>query len=122
MVATLVALHLGLALIGQTPAQVTARLGRPASIERYTVRRDFRYRRYETIFGDGKHVSAFLATPTARPTAVRATLARLARLRETRRYRCDAKGCFGVFVLRGNKRRVLYGLNRGKPYIGVQNE
>ncbi len=122
MVATLVALHLGLALLGRTPAEVRARLGPPASIERYPVRRDFRYRRYEVIFGDGRHVTAFLATPTARPAAVRATLARVGTLRETRRYRCDAKGCFGLFVLQGKRRRVIYGLNRGKPYLGVQTE
>lgn len=122
MVATLVALHLGLALIGRTPAEVTARLGRPASVERYPVRRDFRYRRFEVIFGDGRHASAFLATPTDRPAAVRATLASWATLRETRRYRCDARGCFGVFVLSDRKRRVIYGLNRGKPYLGVQTE
>ena len=95
MVATLVALHLGLALIGQTPAQVTARLGRPAAIERYPVRRDLRYGRYEVIFGDGKRVSAFLARPAGRPAAVRAVLARVPGWHETRRYRCDPKGCFG---------------------------
>lgn len=122
MVATLVALHLGLALLGLTPAAVAARLGRPVSVERYPVRRDFRYRRFEVIFGDGRHASAFLATPTDRPAAVRATLAGVSTLHETRRYHCDAKGCFGLFALSDNKRRVIYGLNRGKPYLGVQTE
>ncbi len=122
MVATLVALHLGLALLGRTPAEVRARLGPPVSVERYPVRRDVRYRRFEVIFGDGRHVSAFLATPTDRPAAVRATLVGVPALRETRRYRCDGKGCFGLFVLSDGKGRVIYGLNRGKPYLGVQNE
>ena len=121
MVATLVALHLGLALIGRSPAEVTARLGRPVSIERYPVRYDYRYRRLEVIFGDGNRATAFLATPSARPAAVRATLAGVATLREERRYHCDPKGCFGTFFTRDGHRRVIYGLERGRPFIGVNS-
>jgi hypothetical protein len=120
MVATLVALHLGLALIGRLPAEVTAKLGRPVAIERFPVRRDYRYRRLEVIFGDGRRVSAFLAAPTAPPVSVRATLAGVSTLHEARRYHCDAKGCFGTFFSGDGHRRVIYGLNRGRPYVGVQ--
>lgn len=69
MVATLVALHLGLALIGRSAAEVTAQLGRPVAVERYPVRFDYRYRRLEVIFGDGKRATAFLATPAWPPCA-----------------------------------------------------
>ena len=41
-------------------------------------------------------------------------------LRESRRYHCDARGCFGTFFTPNRRVRVIYGLNRGHPYAGAQ--
>ena len=126
MVSAIAAVHVALAsgrvdgrvLLGRTAAQVEAVLGRPLAVDRYPVRRDLRFRGIEVIFGDGVHASAY-AVPSAPPAQVRAEL-RATALVEARRYRCDARGCFGTFFTRDRSRRVIYGLNRGVPYVGEQ--
>jgi hypothetical protein len=110
----------GHAVLGRSPAQVEAIFGAPVSIERYPVRRDLRYRRFEVIFGDGRRASALLVTGVAAPAALRAVLRRTPGLHESRRYHCDARGCFGTFFTGDRRVRVIYGLNRGRPYAGVQ--
>ena len=99
---------------------VEASLGRPVSVEHYPVRVDLRYRGLEVIFADGHHASALLATGTAPPAGLRRTLRRTPGLRESRPYRCDHRGCFGTFFSNDGRRRVIYGLNRGRPYVGIQ--
>ena len=76
----------GHAILGRSVAQVEAVFGAPLSVERYPVRRDLRYRRFEVIFGDGRHASAFLVTGVAAPPAFRRELQALPGLRESRRY------------------------------------
>jgi hypothetical protein len=100
---------------------VEASLGRPASTEHYPVRVDLRYRGLEVIFADGLHASALLATGVAPPATLRRTLHRTLGLRESRLYHCDRRGCFGTFFSTDGRRRVIYGLNRGQPYVGVQS-
>jgi hypothetical protein len=41
-------------------------------------------------------------------------------LHESRPYHCDSRGCFGTFFSTDGRRRMIYGLNRGRPYVGVQ--
>lgn len=126
MVSAIAAVHVALAsgrvdgrlLLGREATQVQAVLGRPLAVERYPVRRDLRYRGIEVIFGDGEHASAYVV-PSESPAQVRAEL-RATTLVEARRYRCDARGCFGTFFTRDHRRRVIYGLNRGAPYVGEQ--
>ena len=126
MVSAIAAVHVALAsgrvdgriVLGRTAAQVEAVLGRPLAVERYPVRRDLRFRGIEVIFGDGVHASAYLVPASAPPTE-RLRL-RAAGLVEERRYRCDTRGCFGTFFTRDRTRRVIYGLNRGRPYLGEQ--
>ena len=110
----------GHAVLGRSPAQVEASFGAPVSVERYPVRRDLRYRRFEVILGDGRHASAILVTGVAAPRAFRSVLLGTAGLRESRRYHCDPRGCFGTFFSQNGRLRVIYGLNRGRPYAGVQ--
>lgn len=121
-----IAVHVALAtgrvdghvILGRTQAQVRAVLGRPLAIDRFPVRRDLRFRGIEVIFGDGVHASAYVV-PGAAPAVERQRLLATG-LREERRYRCDAKGCFGTFFTRDGRRRVIYGVSRGKPYLGEQ--
>jgi hypothetical protein len=128
MVAAIAAFHLALAtgrvdgrrVLGETVSVVTSALGRPASVERYSVRVDLRWRGLEVIFADGRHASALLATGTARPAAMHARLRKTKGLRESRRYHCDGRGCFGTFFSTDGRRRVIYGVNDGRPYVGVQ--
>jgi hypothetical protein len=128
MVAAVAAFHIALAsgrvdghaVLGRSIESVERSLGRPASVEHYPVRVDLRYRGLEVIFADGLHASALLATGTAPPVAMRRTLRGTAGLRESRPYRCDRRGCFGTFFSKDRQRRVIYGLNRGRPYLGIQ--
>jgi hypothetical protein len=128
----------GTPVLGRTVPQVVSALGAPSSVERYANRRDLAYKgRLEVIF----------AGPDADPSAQKAwailvldpatTVARLGRplsvppqtlerrlratgLREGRRYRCDRRACFGTFFNASRTRRVIYGLLRGRRYLGVQ--
>lgn len=131
MLAAVTAVHLALAtgrvdgrmLLGRPEAAVVRLLGRPRTVDRYPLRRDLAYDGIEVILGDGRHVSALLVTDPSvalRPAAMRARLEATAGLRERRRYRCDALGCFGTFLSADGRRRVVYGLERGRPYVGVQ--
>ena len=110
----------GHAVLGSGIEVVEASFGRPVSVEHYAVRVDLRYRGLEVIFSDGRRASALLATGTASPAVLRQRLSHTAGLRESRRYRCDRRGCFGTFFSSDGRRRVIYGLNRGRPYLGIQ--
>ena len=126
MVSAIAAVHVALAsgrvdgrvVLGRTAAAVEAVLGRPSAVERYPVRRDLRFRGIEVIFGDGIHASAYVV-PADAPHVVRLRL-RAAGLVEERRYRCDGRGCFGTFFTHDRARRVIYGVSRGRPYLGEQ--
>jgi hypothetical protein len=126
MVSAISAVHVALAsgrvdgrvVPGRSAAQVEAVLGRPVAVERYPVRRDLRFRGIEVIFADSVHASAYVV-PAGPPAATRRQL-RAAGLVEERRYRCDARGCFGTFFTRDRSRRAIYGLSRGRPYLGEQ--
>jgi hypothetical protein len=74
-------------------------------------------------FGDPADVEAKLGrvltiTPTALQRRIAATYAGTFRL--VRSYRCDAKGCFGLFFNKDGSRRVIFGISRGKRYVGLQ--
>jgi hypothetical protein len=128
MVAAVAAFQIALAsgrvdghpVLGRSIESVESSLGRPASVERYPVRVDVRYPGLEVIFADGHHASALLASGTAPPAAMRRTLRDTTGLRESRPYHCDRRGCFGTFFSKDRRRRVIYGLNRGRPYLGIQ--
>jgi len=66
---------------------------------------------------------AILITPPSPQAVAPRVLERRLRasgLREGRHYRCDARGCFGTFFGAHDTRRVIYGINRERPYLGVQ--
>jgi hypothetical protein len=128
MVAAVAAFHIAFAsgringrtVLGRDIETVEASFGRPVSVEHYPVRVDLRYRGLEVIFADGRHASALLVTGTARPAAMQRTLGETPGLRESRPYHCDKRGCFGTFFSKDGRRRVIYGINRGRPYVGIQ--
>jgi hypothetical protein len=132
----------GQPLLGRTVPEVTAELGAASSVERYPHRRDLVYGparrpRLEVIFhGPAANPSdqvawAILAADpgtvvrglgrvlAAPPVSLERTLETTG-LREERRYRCDTRGCFGSFFSRDETRRVIYGLQHGARYLGVQ--
>jgi hypothetical protein len=129
-------------VLGRRVPQVLAELGAPSSVERFANRRDLVYGparrpRLEVIFHGpsatpaGQVAWAVLATDPATsvpslgdvlavtPTTLESEL-RTTALRETRSYRCDALGCFGTFLGAGGTRRVIYGIQHGGRYLGVQ--
>ena len=57
------------------------------------------------------------------PQALQARFARVyaGAFRLVRSYRCDPKGCFGLFVSRDGARRVIFGISRGRRYVGLQS-
>ncbi len=128
----------GTPVLGRTVPQVVHALGSPTSVERLPNRRDLTYRgRLEVVFSgpdadpSAQRAWAILlldpaatATEVGRPLSVPPrTLERRLRttgLREERRYRCDRRGCFGAFFDAAGTRRVIYGLLRGRRYLGVQ--
>lgn len=132
----------GSPILGRTVPQVERALGTPTSEERFPRRRDLAYgSRLEVIFhgpdGDPAAQTAWAILVTDRSASVAGRAALLAStprtlerqlrttgLHEERPYRCDARGCFGTFFGRGlhagGTRRVIYGVQHGAPYIGVQ--
>jgi hypothetical protein len=132
MVAAVAALQIALAsgrvdgqiVLGRSIARVERLLGPPSRVERFPVRRDLRYAGIEVIFGDGRHVSSLLVDDpriALPPGAMQQRLRGTAGLRESRPYHCDAKGCFGTFFTTDRARRVIYGVTRGRPYVGIQS-
>lgn len=128
----------GTPVLGRTVPQLVRALGTPTAVERLPNRRDLTYDgRLEVIFsGPDADPSAqrawavLLLDPAATATRVGAPLSlpprtlerrlRATGLREERRYRCDRRGCFGAFFDAAGTRRVLFGLLRGRRYLGVQ--
>lgn len=132
----------GVPVLGASVPRVEAALGLPDHVEHFARRRDLVYGprarpRLEVIFAgpfdDPTAETAWavlVADPAATFTGAGQALAvppqalerRLRRLplRETRRYRCDPAGCFGTFLSHDRKRRMIYGLQHGSRYLGVQ--
>jgi hypothetical protein len=132
----------GMPLLGQTAPAVLAGLGTPTSVERYPARRDLVYGpaphpRLEVIFAglsahpdEQRAWAIFVAEPSAtvrgvgrplaRPPADVAPLLVAIGLRSGRPYHCDARGCFGTFFGDGGTRRIVYGVQHGYRYFGVQ--
>jgi hypothetical protein len=124
-------------LLGRAVPFVVAHLGPPSSVERYPRRTDLVYGskrdlRVEVVFAgpsaaallfeDPRMVDVRIGTPLAlAPDALQQRL--LERyadvLTRGRPYRCDALGCFGTFFARSGKLRVIYGVSRGRRYVGV---
>jgi hypothetical protein len=57
-------------------------------------------------------------SPAALQARIRARLAPGFHL--VRSYRCDAKGCFGVFDSADGSRRLLFGRTRGHAFVSLQ--
>jgi hypothetical protein len=128
----------GTPVLGRNVTRVEEALGAPSSVETFPNRRDLVYRgRMEAIFHGpaadpgGQIAWAVLVTdPAATAPGLGRLLAvpprtlerrlRAAGLREERRYRCDARGCFGTFFGAGGRRRIIYGVHDGGRYLGVQ--
>ena len=127
----------GVPVLGRTVAQVRAALGPPAYVERYPQRVDLGYgptrspvvevilngTAWAIEFGATDDTEARLGRVLA--VAPRALQARIGTIyakafRLVRGYRCDAKGCFGLFYSRDGERRVIFGISRGRRYVGVQ--
>jgi hypothetical protein len=127
----------GHAVLGGTVAAIRSSLGPPSYVEHYTHREDLGYGvnaapRVEVIFngtawalefGDPADVEAKLGrvltvTPRQLQRQIASTYAAAFRL--VRSYHCDAKGCFGLFFSKDGSRRVIFGLSRGKRYVGLQ--
>jgi hypothetical protein len=128
---------LGHPVLGRSVAAIRSSLGPPDYIEHYTQREDLGYGvnaapRVEVIFngtawalefGDPTDVEAKLGgvltvTPQALQRQIEAAYAGVFRL--VRSYHCDAKGCFGLFLSKDGSRRVIFGISRGKRYVGLQ--
>ena len=127
----------GRPVLGRTVAAVRSSIGPPDYVEHYAHRVDLGYGvnaapRVEVIFngtawalefGDPADVEAKLGRVLAVPpgTLQRRIGARYAGvLRLARSYHCDAKGCFGLFFNRDGSRRVIFGISRGRRYVGLQ--
>jgi hypothetical protein len=127
----------GRPVYGQTVAAVRAELGPPDYVERYPRRIDLGYGsktapRVEVIFDGTAWALVFYdpgdvetrlgAALTVPPQTLQRELARAyaGRFRLTRSYRCDPKGCFGLFLSADGKRRVIFGISGGRRYIGLQ--
>ena len=127
----------GHAVLGRPVAAIRSSLGPPDYVEHYTHRVDLGYGinaapRIEVIFngtawalefGDPTDVEAKLGrvltvTPQRLQEQIAATYAGSFRL--VRSYHCDAKGCFGLFFSKDSLRRVIFGISRGKRYVGLQ--
>lgn len=127
----------GRAVLGRPVAAIRSSIGPPDYVEHYTHRVDLGYGvnaapRVEVIFngtawalefGDPADVEAKLGrvltvTPQTLQRRIEATYAAAFRL--VRSYRCDAKGCFGLFFSKDGSRRVIFGVSRGKRYVGLQ--
>ena len=125
----------GHAVLGRSVAAIRSSLGPPSYVEHYARRVDLGYGanaapRVEVIFngtawalefGDPTDVEAKLGRalnepPRALQRQIAATYPGAFRL--VRPYRCDAKGCFGLFLSKDGLRRVIFGLSRGKRYVG----
>jgi hypothetical protein len=127
----------GKPILGLTEPQVRAALGRPDSVEHFPVRIDLVYgpreaRRVEVIithtawaleFGSTDDVEAKLGRVlTVPPRVLQARIARVYAnaFRLVRSYRCDVKGCFGLFYSSDGERRIIFGVAYGKRYVGLQ--
>ena len=128
----------GLPVLGRSVPALVRALGAPTSVERLPNRRDLTYRgRLEVVFTgpdtdparqkawailllDPKATATGIGRPLAVPPRTLERRLRATGLREGRRYRCDRHGCFGTFFGAGGTRRVIYGLLRGRRYLGVQ--
>ena len=127
----------GHAVLGRTVAAIRSSLGPPSYTEHYPRRVDLGYGvnaapRVEVIlngtawaleFGDPTDVEAKLGpvlalTPQALQRRIEGRYAGTFRL--VRSFRCDAKGCFGLFFSTDGARRVIFGLSRGRRYVGLQ--
>jgi hypothetical protein len=127
----------GAPILGLTEPQVRAALGPPGSVERFPVRVDLVYgprkaRRVEVIitgtawaieFASPDDVEAKLGRVLTLPPRV--LQQRIARVyanafRLVRGYRCDVKGCFGLFYSADGERRIIFGIAYNKRYVGLQ--
>jgi hypothetical protein len=124
-------------VVGRTVAAVRRDLGRPTYVEHFARRIDLGYGsrtrpRLEVIFNgtawaivfeDPQDVEAKLGRLLElTPQALQARIARVyaGAFRLVRSYRCDAKGCFGLFFSRDGVRRLIFGVSRGHRYVGLQ--
>ncbi|HWB22928.1 MAG TPA: hypothetical protein VG652_08570 [Gaiellaceae bacterium] len=127
----------GHAVFGRPVAAIQSSLGPPDYVEHYTHRVDLGYGvnaapRVEVIlngtawaleFGDPTDVEAKLGrvlavTPRILQQQIMTVYGKAFRL--SRSYHCDSKGCFGLFLSQDGLRRVIFGVSRGKRYVGLQ--
>jgi hypothetical protein len=127
----------GRPVLGNTAAVVRRNLGAPDYTERYAIRVDLGYGararpRLEVIV-TGTAWALELEDPADREAKLgrlleltpRRLQARIARVypgvfRLVRSYRCDRKGCFGLFFNRDGSRRLIFGISGGRRYVGLQ--
>jgi hypothetical protein len=124
-------------VLGRTVAAIRSSLGPPDYVEHYPKRVDLGYGvnaapRVEVIFngtawalefGDPTDVEAKLGqvlTVTPKELQRKIAAAYAGTFRLVRSYHCDAKGCFGLFFSKDGSRRVIFGISRGKRYVGLQ--
>ena len=127
----------GSPVLGRSVAAVRGLLGRPDYVERYARRVDLGYGarsrpRIEVIFNgtawaieleDPADVESRLDRPLLLSSQrLQALIARryAGAFALTRRYHCDAKGCFGIFVSRDGDRRLLFGVSHRHRFLSLQ--
>jgi hypothetical protein len=127
----------GVPVLGRTVAQVRSALGPPDYVERYPRRVDLGYGpsrspKVEVILDGTAWAVEFGAmddtearagrvlslTPRALQARIEAVYPKAFRL--VRGYRCDAKGCFGLFYSRDGRRRIIFGISGSRRYVGLQ--
>jgi hypothetical protein len=124
-------------VLGRPAEAITCALGPPSYVEHYPVRVDIGYGqrfrpRIEVIvtgtawsieLEDPSDVDARLGSllglaPSVLQARIRTRLAQS--FHPVRAYRCDAKGCFGVFASADGSRRLLFGRTRGHTFVSLQ--
>jgi len=127
----------GQPILGRTVAAIRSAIGPPDYTERYAHRIDLGYGdkaapRVEVIFNGTAWALEF-----ADPSDLEAKLGRVLALtpqllqqriatayagvfRLARSYRCDRKGCFGLFFNQDGSLRVIFGISHGARYVGLQ--
>jgi hypothetical protein len=124
-------------ILGHTEAEVRSALGPPDYVEHFPRRIDLGYgtnkaSKVEVIITGTAWALDFAAPDdteaklgrllTVPPRVLQQRIARVYAnaFRLVRSYRCDVKGCFGLFYSADGERRIIFGIAYKRRYVGLQ--